>query len=156
MLARIRKSMEERDGGFTLIELLVVIIIIGILAAIAIPVFLRQRQKGYNAGAKSDLRNLATQEETYFTDANPQKYAPGLASLTDYKRTDGVKVAIKVSDDGQSYCLETYNTKVLATAPTAADSPATNVFVYDSTNGGAAATACALPTASTAGWSAWN
>jgi len=58
---------EENEGGFTLIELLVVIII-GILAAIAIPVFLNQRQKGYDAAAKSDARNIATLEETYLTD----------------------------------------------------------------------------------------
>src|SRR3954449_6408743 len=64
MLARIRKAMEEREGGFTLIELLVVIIIIGILAAIAIPVFLNQRKKGWDSQAKSDLRNAATAEET--------------------------------------------------------------------------------------------
>ena len=57
MLARIRKAQEEREGGFTLIELLVVIIIIGILAAIAIPVFLNQRKKGYDAAMKSDVRN---------------------------------------------------------------------------------------------------
>jgi type IV pilus assembly protein PilA len=68
MLARIRKAQEENEGGFTLIELLVVIIIIGILAAIAIPVFLNQRKKGWDAQAKSDLRNAATAEETYLTD----------------------------------------------------------------------------------------
>src|SRR5438067_9606066 len=69
-LTRVRNASEEREGGFTLIELLVVIIIIGILAAIAIPVFLNQRQKGYDAQAKSDLRNMATAEETYLTDYN--------------------------------------------------------------------------------------
>ena len=68
MLARLHKLQEEREEGFTLIELLVVIIIIGILAAIAIPVFLNQRQKGYDAQAKSDLRNMATAEESYLTD----------------------------------------------------------------------------------------
>jgi prepilin-type N-terminal cleavage/methylation domain-containing protein len=68
MLARLRKSMEEKDQGFTLIELLVVIIIIGILAAIAIPVFLNQRKKGWDAQAKTDLKNMATAQETWLTD----------------------------------------------------------------------------------------
>jgi type IV pilus assembly protein PilA len=71
---------EENEEGFTLIELLVVIIIIGILAAIAIPVFLNQRQKGYDAGIKSDLRNAATAEETYLTDNG--SYTKTIANLT--------------------------------------------------------------------------
>src|SRR3954462_6947873 len=68
MLARIRKSMDEKDQGFTLIELLVVMIIIGILAAIAAPVFLNQRKKAVESSMKSDLRTVANQMETYFTD----------------------------------------------------------------------------------------
>ncbi len=70
MLARIRKSAEEKDQGFTLIELLVVIIIIGILAAIAIPVFLNQRQKGYKADMKSVAKNGATAVESAATETN--------------------------------------------------------------------------------------
>lgn len=63
--------IEERDDrGFTLIELLVVIIIIGILAAIAIPVFLNQRKKGYDSQVKSDIHNAVTQLETYGVDYN--------------------------------------------------------------------------------------
>src|SRR5450432_4471262 len=69
MLARIRKAMKDKEEGFTLIELLVVMIIIGILAAIAIPVFLSQRQKGYDASVKSDLRTIANELESYNTDA---------------------------------------------------------------------------------------
>jgi type IV pilus assembly protein PilA len=68
MLTKLR-SRAQGDEGFTLIELLVVILIIGILAAIALPAFLGQRQKAQDTQAKTVVRNAATAMETYFTDS---------------------------------------------------------------------------------------
>lgn len=65
-----RDSRRGKDSGFTLIELLTVVIIIGLLAAIAIPVFLSQRHKAFEASQKSDARTLATQMESFYTDAH--------------------------------------------------------------------------------------
>ena len=68
MIARIQKSIKDRDQGFTLIELLVVMIIIGILAAIAVPVFLNQRKKAVDTSARSDVSNIGKELATYYVD----------------------------------------------------------------------------------------
>ena len=86
--------MQSNKKGFTLIELLIVVVIIGILAAIAIPKFANTKEKAYIASMKSDLRNLITAQEAYFSD-NSSNYASSTTALgTTYKSSSGVTVTM--------------------------------------------------------------
>ncbi len=86
--------------GFTLIELLIVVVIIGILAAIAIPKFSATREKAFFAALKSDLKNLASQQEIYYSDE--YSYTTSQTGLT-FVESDGSNVVIGASStDGWS------------------------------------------------------
>lgn len=142
LLHTIRKRIND-ERGFTLIELLVVILIIGILAAIAIPSFLNQKDKANDAAAKSYLRNAQTADETYFTDNNT--YAPDLTTLVGVESSlsqypDGVAADVRVSGSSTGYTLS-------------ARSKGTSGVVYQITKSGSTITRSCSP-ASTGGCNA--
>jgi type IV pilus assembly protein PilA len=117
MQARIRKVMEKRENGekgFTLIELLVVIIIIGILAAIAIPAFLNQRQKAWGSQVESDLKNAAIAAESYAV-GNNGSYANLTAALlksNGYNATKDVTVELDGAPTASGYKLKGANSNI--------------------------------------------
>jgi type IV pilus assembly protein PilA len=80
MILKLRQRMAQEESGFTLVELLVVMLILGILAAIAIPAFLNQREKANDADAKADVNTAMQAMETYQTD-NQGSYAGATVAL---------------------------------------------------------------------------
>ena len=114
MLARIHKSMKDKDQGFTLIELLVVMIIIGILAAIAIPVFLNQRKKAVDTAARSDVSTLGKELATYYVDNTAQ--APAISVVSNrYQMATTPVTDLGKQSTGASAPVVSYATGAAAT-----------------------------------------
>lgn len=115
----------KQGGGFTLIELLIVVVIIGVLAAIAIPQFTSTKERAFDAAAQSDIRNMMTAEESYFfanqayvaatvaaggtadldTDGTPDFQASRNVELTVTIWTDGYRITAKHASSQQTWCV---------------------------------------------------
>jgi type IV pilus assembly protein PilA len=121
-MSRVRKihrrlSHKSADGGFTLIELLVVVLIVAVLAAIAIPMFVSQREKGWRAQMESALRDASTSLESWATENDGSYSGTSLEDLEpggahDQGLNYAEDVILDLISTTTTYCIEATHTRV--------------------------------------------
>jgi type IV pilus assembly protein PilA len=133
MILKMRKRMARDESGFTLVELLVVMLILGLLAAIAIPAFFNQRNKAKDADAKSSVRTAETAMETYATDNNGAYTGATTAKLAAIEPTlnnAGANLTVP------AVAADSYTVQVKSNAPSG------NLFQISRTNTGTTSLRC--------------
>jgi prepilin-type N-terminal cleavage/methylation domain-containing protein len=147
-----RRRSPSRDSGFTLVELLVVVVVLGIIIAIAIPLYLRFTQGAYTASVKADIHTMQLEEQNYST-TNTGTFASTreLITANPSLRLSSGSVAAIVWSSADGYCVGAANSKGRAdsSAPFAGFGFPYQTFFFDSRTGTVSTALCSTPSGAT-------